>query len=116
MKKKIILIVTIIFLISSAAGIYYIHKVLLPTIVKQQLITNLSSLTDAKVTLDTIHFNLLRGIVISGLRIYEKDDPSKILCSLKEASATFLVIPFIRENKIIILDYKLIKVNKNNTN
>ncbi|HAJ57334.1 MAG TPA: hypothetical protein DCL35_06155 [Candidatus Omnitrophica bacterium] len=104
MKKRKLVILTVVFILlaSLALGIYYVNKAVLPTIVKEKIIIGLSELTSTKVTLDALSFNLFRGVVISNLVFSDKDEPNKILCSIKDASAGFLIIGFIKEKKIII--------------
>ncbi len=102
-KKKIIILSILTALFASLAfGIYYVNKIVLPTLVREKLITGLSELTSTKVTLDGLRFSLLRGIVITGLEISDKDDPSKLLCSIKDASAGFLLPALVTKKKVII--------------
>lgn len=102
MKKKIIFVILFIFLISLCAGLYYFNTKILPTIVKEKIIAGLSSLTSGKVTIEKIRFNIFRGIVITNLVLFEKDNPDNQLCSVKDGSATFLIFPFFKEKKIIV--------------
>lgn len=104
MKKKKIIILSIIFvfLVVMAGGIYYVNKTLLPTIVKEKIISGLSAVTSGKVTLESVRFNLLRGIVMTHLTLFDKDNPEEKLCSVKEASATIFLLGFLKQKKIII--------------
>ncbi len=111
MRKRIILIILLVFLISLAGGLYYVSKTILPRIVKQQIITGLSGLTAGKVTVENIRFNLFRGIMISGLTLFEKDNPQQALCTVKESSATFLIFPFFKEKRIIVPSLKINAAN-----
>jgi hypothetical protein len=74
----------------------------MPTIIKEKITTGLAGLTSGKVTLGNVRFNLFRGVVISDLELFDQKDPSIKLCSIKDASAGFLFIGFIKEKKIII--------------
>ncbi len=106
-KKLTILIIVFILLLSIAAGIFYVAKTVLPSVIREKIITGISSLTSSKVTVGDIKINLLKGIVISDLTIFDKENSSLELCSLKEASAVFFILPIIKNQKIIIPELRL---------
>ena len=107
MRKKIILIILSVFLAAVAGGLYYMNKIVIPTVVKAKITTGLSDLTSGKVSMEKISFNLFKGVVITDLVLFEKDNPGVKLCSVKEASATFLILPFFKEKKIIVPTLKV---------
>lgn len=108
MSKKItIILILIIFTVGIGSGLYYINTVFIPKYVKEKITTGLKSLTQGNVTIENIHFDLFRGIVISGLLLSEKDNPKITLCSIKEASISFLIWPFFSEKKIILPSIEL---------
>lgn len=102
MKKRIILLILLFLFLSAAGGLYYFAKNVLPRLAREKIITELSKVSQSKVTLGDIKFSLLRGLILEKLVIFEKDNPQKELCSVKEASANFLIFPFFKEKKIII--------------
>lgn len=106
-KKKIVLIVLAFLLAGLAAGLYYVNATLLPTIVREKITTGLATFTGGQVTMEKVSFDLLRGIVVSNLTLYEKDNPRNALCSVKEASASFLILPFFKQKQIVVPSLKL---------
>lgn len=101
-KKKIIISIALMLILGLTGSITYLNQYYLPKVIKEKIITGLSSLTFGEVKLEKIHFNLLRGVVIYGLTLYDKDNPQQELCSIKEASATILILPSFKAKKIII--------------
>ncbi|MFH0940713.1 MAG: AsmA-like C-terminal region-containing protein [Candidatus Omnitrophota bacterium] len=107
MKRKIIFIVLAALLLGLAGSLYYVNKVLLPTFVEKKIVSGLSNIPKGRVTLGKLRFNILRGLVANDLVLFDKDDPKKELCSVKEASASFLILPLLKERKIIVPSIKL---------
>jgi hypothetical protein len=107
MRKKIVLIALLILFLSGAGGLYYVNNHVLPVLVKEKIIAGLEDLTSGKVSVEKINFSLWRGIVLSGLTIFEKNDPQNELLSVKEASATFLILPFFKQNQVILPSVKI---------
>ncbi|QAT16521.1 hypothetical protein BU251_01645 [Candidatus Velamenicoccus archaeovorus] len=101
-KRSIILILCLVFIAFLAGGFYYINKVLLPSVVRQKIVQGLSDFTASKVTLGGLRLNLLKGLVLKDLVIYDKDTPQQRLAEIKELSAGFLILPSFKEKKIII--------------
>lgn len=101
-KKKAIITTAAVILLAIIGGSLYLNKYYLPKIAKQKIISGLSDFTQGKVELDNIHFNLLRGVVIKGLALYDKDNPQTKLCSVKEISASILILPSFKAKQIII--------------
>jgi|GEM_PF-1987787 len=101
-KRSVILIICFVFIALLAAGFYYANKVLLPSVVRQKIIQGLSDFTASKVTLGGLRLNLLKGLVLEDLVIYDKDAPQQRLAEIKELSAGFLILPSFKEKKIII--------------
>jgi len=107
MKRKVIHIVLAALLLLLAGGLYYVNKVVLPTFVQNKIVSGLSSITKGRVSLGKLRFNILRGLVASDLVLFDKDDPKKELCRVKEASASFLILPLLKEKKIILPSIKI---------
>lgn len=93
-----LIIVFIVFSALATAGIVYLNKVFLPTKIKSLIIQGLSEATGKTVSLDSVRFNIFKGLVIRDLNISDGDNP---LVSFKEGSCTFLVFPVFK--KIVIL-------------
>jgi hypothetical protein len=107
MKKKTLkrLLFIFIFLIASgAAGLFYLNKVVLPIKIKSLIIQNLENYTRKKVSLESVRFSLLKGLILQNLAL---SDGQKTLISVKEASCVFLILPIFKEKRIIIPLIKL---------
>ena len=115
MRKKPVIFISIvlIFLIILSGGLYYAAKTFLPAIVKEKLTSSLSGLTQGRVTINSVRLNLLKGVVIEGLTVSDKDDPAVILFKIKEASAGLFLLPLIKDQKIIIPELKLNSIEFN---
>jgi hypothetical protein len=97
MKNKIFLIVFILALVVSM-GIFYLNNVILPTKIKTLVISGLKDITGKEVSLETLRFNIFKGLVLRNLVIY---DDIETLLSLKEGSCRFLIIPILKKQIII---------------
>ena len=102
--RKIIFIILILVIIISAA-IIYLNKVVLPVKLKSFIVSALESQTQKKVSLESVQLNLLKGLVLRNLNVY--DGQTRII-GLKEASCAFLILPVFKERKIIIPSIRLI--------
>lgn len=101
-KRSIFLIVCVAIAALLAGGFYYANKVLLPSVVRQKIVQGLSDFTSSKVTLGGLRLNLLKGLVLEDLVVYDKDMPQQRLAEIKELSAGFLILPSFKEKKVII--------------
>jgi len=107
MKKKAWLKFLIIFLILgiiSYFGIDYINRVILPEKIKSLIIERLKKATQKEVTLESLQFNLFKGLVLKNLTIR---DSQRVLISLKEASCTFQILPFFAGKGLVIPTLRL---------
>ncbi len=102
--RKIIFIILILVIIISAA-IIYLNKVVLPVKLKSFIVSALEGQTQKKVSLESVQLNLLKGLVLRNLNVY--DGQTRII-GLKEASCAFLILPVFKERKIIIPSIRLI--------
>lgn len=100
-RKSALKLLLIIGLILSSAAIaaVYINKVILPVKIKTLILETIEKETGKNASLKDIKFNIFRGLILSGLTLY--DDTREII-SIKEASCGFLILPIIKERKIII--------------
>lgn len=98
------LLVFIFLIAAGAAGLFYLNKVVLPIKIKSLIIQNLENYTRKRVSLKSVQFSLLKGLIMENLAL---SDGQKTLISVKEASCTFLILPIFKEKKIIIPLIKL---------
>jgi hypothetical protein len=97
MKKKIAILFIILILL-VACGLAYLNQVILPTKVKSLIVNNLRDFTQKEVTLQSLSFNLFKGLVLKGLKI---GNGKEILLTLKEGSCSLLILPFFKKQIII---------------
>jgi len=100
MKKgtlKKISIILLFLLILISGGIIYLNKVVLPVKIKALIIEAVEKQTGKRASLESVRFNLFKGLVLSGLNLY---DGQKKLIGTKEASCSFLILPILKEKKI----------------
>lgn len=97
MRNKILIIILVLALLVTG-GIIYLNKIILPTKIKSLLVNNLQEMTQKKVSLESVRFNIFKGLVLKNLVIY---DDEKILLGLKEGAFRFLIIPIFKKQVII---------------
>ena len=102
MRKIIIISLIVLFLIGLGFGLYYLTSTFLPAFAKEKIVSSLSDLTEGKVTLKEVHFDLFKGLTISDVVIFDKDNPAEELCRITEMRASFLIPAFFKEKQIII--------------
>jgi len=95
--KVIILGITLL----CTVGLVYINIFLAPVRLKSFLTEKLSQATNRPVSLESVHFSLIRGFILKGLRIYEPDKET-VFVQVENISTTLLLVPLIKERKIII--------------
>jgi uncharacterized protein involved in outer membrane biogenesis len=100
LTKKISLAMAVIFFI-FAAGLFYVNKILLPIQVKGMAIKAASDALKRDVTFDALQYSPLRGFVVTGLVVAEKDDPSRAFIRAKSASAQILFFALLQKKLII---------------
>jgi hypothetical protein len=93
MKQKIIIVFIILVLIFGSA-IIYLNNVILPQKIKSLIVKSLQEQTQKEVSLESLKFNIFKGLVLRGLNIY---DNQKAIVSLKEVSCTFLLPPIFKK-------------------
>ena len=102
MKKiKIILIFVILLFILFALGFYYLNTYYLPQIIKTKITQEASKKLGVAVGIEDIKLNLFKGIVFHNLNFANKKDSAPIL-QIRSISATFLILPFLKQKKIIL--------------
>ncbi len=99
--KKILLILAII-LVFLGAGLFYINKILLPVHVKGLILTSAKEqLKGRDITIGTLNYNPLKGVVVTDLLITAKNNPTKAFVQVKEISAQVLLFPLLQKKVII---------------
>lgn len=109
MKKKCLCktFLILFFLLSICSiAVFYINKFVLPVKIKSLIIQNLEKETRKKITLESVQFNILKGLILRNLSVWDGD---RKLISLKEASFSFLILPILRERKIIIPNARILE-------
>jgi hypothetical protein len=96
--KKIIFLFLAIVIIAVSSGIVYLNNVILPTKVKSWISDGISYKTGKKVTLGSVKVNILRGLTLKDLKIY---DEAGELINIREASCGFMIFPVFRKKVII---------------
>lgn len=96
--KKIILISLIALILFLTIGIIYLNNVILPSKIKSLLINNIREETGKSVNIDSLKFNIFKGLVIRGLTIY---DNGQSLIELQEASCRVLILPIFKKMIIV---------------
>ncbi|NQU18774.1 DUF748 domain-containing protein, partial [bacterium] len=82
-------------------GFYYLNTYYLPQIIKAKITQEASKKLGVAVGIGDIKLNLFKGIVFHNLNFANKKDPTPLL-QIRRISATFLILPFLRQNKIIL--------------
>lgn len=96
-KKIAIGLLFLLMLVSG--GILYLNKVILPVKIKALIIETVEKQTGKKASLESVRFNLFKGLVLGELNLY---DGQKRLIGIKEASCSFLILPILKDKKVII--------------
>ena len=103
MKKwAVILIISLVLAAVLAGGLYYANAVLLPRVVRQKILQGISDFTSSPATIGDLRLNILKGLVIRDLIVYDKTSPQEPLLEVKELSTSFLIWPFLKKKTIIL--------------
>ncbi len=90
--------VLLALIIASAALINYLNRLLIPTKIKSAVTESIKRYTGKDVLLESLRFDIFKGLVFSGLTVY---DEQRVLVYVKQGSCAFLFLPFARHNIII---------------
>ncbi len=97
LRKKLLIAFCIITVLVTAATIY-LNNVFLPKKLKNLIVKSIADATGKNVTLESVRFNMLKGLVLRNLSIC---DDKETLLSLKEGSCSFLILPIFRKTIIL---------------
>jgi hypothetical protein len=123
MKKKILIVILSLILV-LAATFLYLNAVYLPAKLRTTIVSTLEKQLNARVSLGSLKYNLVKGIVIDDLRIYEAaSQEEKPILSVKEISFNLLYLPLFKNKTIIIPHLRIeapqvniIRLNENEWN
>lgn len=103
MRKSLIIGIILFVLFSVAAGLIYLNNVYLPTTIKARLVNALETSLNYNVGIEKLKYNLIRGIIVENLAIYDKvKDKKNTILTVREISFHILFLPLIKERKVII--------------
>jgi uncharacterized protein involved in outer membrane biogenesis len=97
MKKRILIISTVLTIIILIGSIY-VNQVVLSPKVKNLIADALEEATGKKVILGSIRFNIFKGIVLKDLIIY---DGNRAVINAKSASCIFLIHPLLKKEVVM---------------
>ena len=100
MKKKVLIFIVILVLIITGLGLY-LDRVYLPTKAKSMIIEAIEDSLGREVSLGSLRLNILKGIMLDELVIFDEDKESVFL-KIKQISFGWLVLPSIKKKQIII--------------
>jgi len=102
MRKFIFILFLIIVLLAipTAIGLHYLNTTYLPKVIKTRITQEASAKLNIDVQIEDIKFNIFKGIIFHKVNIKSKDNPDAQL-QIERASATFLILPFFSQKKVI---------------
>ena len=119
MLKKTILILILISTILTV-GLVYLNEVLLPTKLKDILIKKITQEIGREILISDLRYVPLKGLVITELTVFEKNQKKEPFLSVKEASISILYIPALMSKKVnipsLVIKNPIIRITKHRTN
>ncbi|MDD5097819.1 MAG: DUF748 domain-containing protein, partial [Candidatus Omnitrophica bacterium] len=95
--KKFIIITLVLFLI-LAGGVVYLNQVILPVKVKALIVSTLEKQTGKDVTLKSVKFSLISGLILRDLVI---SDTQNVILSTRQATCSIFIWPILKKQIII---------------
>ena len=74
---KIFLIILLIIVLAAYTGIFYLNQTIIPTKIRSAIVTGLEDVTQKKVLLGSVRFNIFKGLILKDLII--RDDLNAII-------------------------------------
>ena len=102
MKYKIIIAVILIIAFLVSGTLIYVNNVLLPVKIKARITQELAKNLGKNVRIEKLSYNLIKGLVIQNLVIYDQSEDQTYL-SVKEASLNLLFFPLFKRKIIVPL-------------
>jgi len=106
-RRRRALFIIFVLLLAVGLGLYAAAARFLPGFVRDKIISGLTEATQRRVTCGTVKLEFGRGIVVRDLRVQDKTDTEKTILSVDEAAATFLLLPWGKERKLLIPTLRL---------
>ncbi len=102
-KRRVFLSLLLGLIILTAASVNYLNKVYLPVRIKAKLTGSLEEVLHYNVNIGKVSFNLINGIVIRDILVYDKiKTEENTILQIKRVSFHLLYLPLLRDKKIII--------------
>ena len=98
--KKLLIVIVILVLIISGLGLY-LDRVYLPIKVKSMILKAIEGGLGRRASLGSLRLNILKGIVLDGLVIFDEDNKGVFL-KVKQISFGWLFLPSIKKKQIIV--------------
>lgn len=104
MKNRIVTTIPLILLLCLAGLLVYLNNVFFPVKVKAIVTKRLSHYLGKNVEIERLKYDLFKGIVIENASIFQesKEEGKKYYIKINTAYGNFLILPILRERKIII--------------
>ncbi|MDD5449971.1 MAG: AsmA-like C-terminal region-containing protein [Candidatus Omnitrophica bacterium] len=100
-RKKLLKIGLVAFIFVSLFFAWYINKFLAPAVLKNFFVKSASEAINRPVSLESVRFSLVRGFVLNKPVIFEPDGKT-VFIKADAVSTSLLLIPLLKEKKIII--------------
>lgn len=102
-----ILFFIILLCISGSIGLWYVNENIMPTKGKSMVIDYLVKATGRDVTLGSIYYNPLRGIVLRKLTISDDPKYNRKFLEVDKLYLNILYIPILQEKKLVISSVRI---------
>ncbi|MFA5005536.1 MAG: DUF748 domain-containing protein [Candidatus Omnitrophota bacterium] len=96
--KKIIISASLIVILLTAIGIYFLNAVILPTKIHALIVSGLEKQTGARVTLKSLKFNIFQGLVLKDLVVSQQE---KVIFSVREVNCSVFILPIFNKQVVI---------------
>jgi uncharacterized protein involved in outer membrane biogenesis len=106
MRRKIILVLASLIIISTAAYLY-IDSVFLPVQFRQYITLKTKEALQRDVSIGRVGFRLFQGFVVENITIAQKDDPNRPFLQVREAKFNLLLMPLLRQHTVIFPHIKI---------
>jgi len=96
------LIVLCAVLFFGAALTFYLNRVLFPQLIKKIAVERAQEQLKRKVEIGSIHFNWVKGFIIDGIKIYDKDSTDSVFAQAEEVSFGIVIFPGWKHYRVTI--------------
>ncbi len=102
MKHKRGLIICLSILLFLTGLTFYLNRVLFPVQIKNLIVENATKALGRQVEIGALHFNWVKGFVVDGIKVSQKDDPQSTFIQAKRVSFGVIFIPGLKKHKISV--------------